>query len=164
MVLDFSWGFPGGSVVKNLPANAEDTRDGDLIPGSGRSPGGGNGYPLQYSCLENPKDRGVWWATVHGLQRIGHDQVPNNNKISSMNYWPKGISKPNLRMHHHVPISVRFETLLIRLIHVNVFCLHKFSIFLNANFLNTMAIQSIMFKLISNALKSSKYFNLIFLL
>ena len=67
MVLDFSWGFPGGSVVKNLPANAEDPRDGDLIPGSGRSPGGGNGYPLQYSCLENPKDRGVWWAAIHGV-------------------------------------------------------------------------------------------------
>ena len=73
MVLDFSWGFPGGSVVKNLPANAEDTGDGDLIPGLGRSLGGGNGYPLQYSCLENPKDRKVWWATVHRLQRVGHD-------------------------------------------------------------------------------------------
>ena len=73
MVLDFSWGFPGGSVVKNLPANAEGTGDGGLIPGLGRSPGGGNGYPFQYSCLENPKDRGVWWATVHGLQRVGHD-------------------------------------------------------------------------------------------
>ena len=153
-------GLPWWPSGKESACNA----DLGLIPGSGRSPGGGNGYPLQYSCLENPKDRGVWRATVHGLQRIGHDQVPNNNKISSMNYWPKGISKPNLRMHHHVPISVRFETLLIRLIHVNVFCLHKFSIFLNANFLNTMAIQSIMFKLISNALKSSKYFNLIFLL
>ena len=91
-------------------------------------------------------------------------RLNNNNKISSMNYWPKGISKPNLRMYHHVPISVRFENLLIMFRHVNVFYLHKFSIFLNANFLNTMPIQSIMFKLISNALKSSKYFNLIFLL
>ena len=44
-------------MVKNLPANAEGTGDGGLIPGSGRSPGGGNGYPFQYSCLENPKDR-----------------------------------------------------------------------------------------------------------
>ena len=75
MVLDFSWGFPGGSVVKNLPANAEDTGDGGLIPGLGRSLGGGNGYPLQYSCLENPKDRKVWWATVHRLQRVGHNLV-----------------------------------------------------------------------------------------
>ena len=50
-------GFPGGSVVKNLPAN---TGDADLIPGSRRSPGEGNGNPLQYSCLGNPMDRGVW--------------------------------------------------------------------------------------------------------
>ena len=57
-------GFPGGAVVKNLAANARDTRDIGLIPGSGRSPGEGNGNPLQYSCLENPTDRGAWWATV----------------------------------------------------------------------------------------------------
>ena len=54
-------------VVKNLPANAEDTRDTGSIPGLGRSPGGGNGNPLQYSCLENPTDRGAWWATVCGV-------------------------------------------------------------------------------------------------
>ena len=46
-----------------------------LIPGSGRSPGEGNGNPLQYSCLENPTDRGAWQATVHGVTRIGHDLV-----------------------------------------------------------------------------------------
>ena len=55
-------GFPGGSAVKNLPANAEDA---DSIPGSGGSPGEGNSSPLQYSCLENPMDRGAWRATVH---------------------------------------------------------------------------------------------------
>ena len=59
--------FPGGEVVKNLPANAGDARDTGLIHVSGRSPGEGNGYPLQYSCLENPMDRGAWWATVHGV-------------------------------------------------------------------------------------------------
>ena len=59
--------FPHGSVVKNLPANAGDAGDVGLIPGSGRSPGGGNGNPLQYSCLENPMDRGAWWATAHGV-------------------------------------------------------------------------------------------------
>ena len=48
-------GLPGGTVVKNLPANARDTGDLGLIPGSGRSPGGGKGNPLQYSCLENPR-------------------------------------------------------------------------------------------------------------
>ena len=52
-------------VVKNLPANAGDVRDTDLIPGSGRSPGEGHGNPLQYSCLENPMDGGAWPATVH---------------------------------------------------------------------------------------------------
>ena len=51
-------------VVKNLPANARDVRDMGLIPGSGRSPGEGNGNPLQYSCLENPMDRGAWQAIV----------------------------------------------------------------------------------------------------
>ena len=54
-------------VVKNLPTNAGDTRDAGLIPWSGRSPGGGNCNPLQYCCLENPKDRGAWPATVHGV-------------------------------------------------------------------------------------------------
>ena len=54
-------------MVKNLPANAGDEGDMSSIPGSGRSPGGGNGYPRQYSCLENPMDREAWWATVHGI-------------------------------------------------------------------------------------------------
>ena len=60
---------PGASqvalVVKNLPANAGDIRDVGSISGSGRSPGGGHGNPLQYSCLENPMDRGAWRAIVH---------------------------------------------------------------------------------------------------
>ena len=58
-----------GAVVKNLPANAEDTRDLGSIPGSGRSPGIGNGYPLQYSCLENFLDREAWQALVHGVAK-----------------------------------------------------------------------------------------------
>ena len=57
-------GFPGGSAVKKQPANAGDTRDVGSIPGLGRSPGGG--HRLQCSCLDNPMDRGAWWATVHG--------------------------------------------------------------------------------------------------
>ena len=62
----FSWGFPGGSEVKVSAWNA-----GDLgsIPGSGRSPGEGNGNPLQYSCLENPMEGGAWWTTVHGVAK-----------------------------------------------------------------------------------------------
>ena len=63
------WGFPGGSVVKNQSANAGDTEDSDLIPGSGSPPGVGNGNPLQYCCLENPMDRGSWWATVRGVTK-----------------------------------------------------------------------------------------------
>ena len=60
-------GFPSGTVVKNPPADAGDARDVGSIPGLGRSPGGGNGNPLQYSCLKNPTDRGAWWTTVHGV-------------------------------------------------------------------------------------------------
>ena len=56
-------------MVKNLPANAENTEEAGLIPGLGRSPGEGNGNPLQYSCLENPMDRGAWRATVHGIAK-----------------------------------------------------------------------------------------------
>ena len=59
-------GFPGGSVVKNLLANAGDV---DSIPDLRRSPGEGNGNPLQYSCLRNPMDRGAWWAVVHGVAK-----------------------------------------------------------------------------------------------
>ena len=58
-------GFPGDTVVKNLPARSGDTKDMGAVPGLGRSPGGGNGNPLQYSCLGNPGDKGAWRATVH---------------------------------------------------------------------------------------------------
>ena len=57
----------GGSDGKESACNAGDTGDEDSIPGSGRSPGGGHGNPLQYSCLENPMDRGAWGSTVHGV-------------------------------------------------------------------------------------------------
>ena len=65
--LKYTYTYPGGSVVKNLPASVGDTGDAGLIPGSGRSPGGGHGNPLQYSCLEDPMD------SVHGSQRVGPD-------------------------------------------------------------------------------------------
>ena len=61
-------GFPGGAVVKNLPTNGEDEGS---IPRSGRSPGGGNGNPLQCSCLGNPMDRGAWRTAVHGAAESG---------------------------------------------------------------------------------------------
>ena len=62
-------GILGDTVVENPPANAEDTRDEGSILESERSPGGGNGNPLQYSCLENSMDRGAWQATVHGVTK-----------------------------------------------------------------------------------------------
>ena len=61
--------FPNGSVGKESAFKAGDTGDAGLIPGSGRSPGEGNGNLLQYSCLKNPKDRGVWQARVHGITK-----------------------------------------------------------------------------------------------
>ena len=71
MYLFFGGGFPGGSDSKDSACNA-----GDLgsIPALGRSPGEGNGYPLQYSCLENPMDRGAWWA----IQSMGSQRVEHN--------------------------------------------------------------------------------------
>ena len=58
-------------MVKNMPVNAGDAKDVGSIPGSGRSPGGGNGNPLQYSCLENSMDRGAGWATFHKVTKNG---------------------------------------------------------------------------------------------
>ena len=78
-------GFPGGSVVKNGPANAVDAGDMALIPGLGRSPGEANGNPLQYSCLGNPMDRGAWWATVHGVARVRHDLATEHTHTYNKN-------------------------------------------------------------------------------
>ena len=82
-------GFPYSSVDKESACNAENL---SLIPGLGRSPGEGTGNPLQYSCLENPMDRGAWQATVHGVTRAGHDlttqpQPPLTLTLLSKFYW-----------------------------------------------------------------------------
>ena len=66
-------GFPGGSVVKTLLANAGNAGDTSWSPGSGKPLAEGNGNPLQYSCLQNLTDRGARWATVHGLQRVRYN-------------------------------------------------------------------------------------------
>ena len=89
VVARISVGFPGSSVVKNLPANAGDAGS---IPGSGRSPGGGNGNPVQYSWLGNPMDRGAWWATVYGVAKS----------------WPRPSPCvcAHVRMHTHTSICV----------------------------------------------------------
>ena len=85
-------------VVKNQPANAGDLRDrGSIvgIPGSGRSPGGGNGNPLQYSCLENPMDRGAWWATVRGVTK-SQTHLNNSARMHTRNitkaYCPQHLT------------------------------------------------------------------------
>ena len=75
--------FQMALVVRNLPANAGDIRDAGLLPGSGRSPGGGHGHPLQYSCLEKPMDRGAWQVTVHG---VAQSQI--QVKLSSFTRMP----------------------------------------------------------------------------
>ena len=82
--------------MKNPPANAGYVGDTGSIPGSGRSPGGGPGNPLQYSCLENPMDRGAWWATVHG--------VPQS--------WtcPKRLS-----MHTHLKLTQLYKSTILQL-------------------------------------------------
>ena len=73
--------FSGGSVVKNPPVSVGDS--GSVL-GLGRSPGKGNGNPLQYSCLGKPMDRGAWWATVHGVTKElnGTKQLNNNNNTA----------------------------------------------------------------------------------
>ena len=76
MVLYSVTGFPGGSDSKESTCNAGDL---GLIPGLGRSPGGGQGNPLQYSCLENFMDRGAWWATVQG----GHKESDMTERLST---------------------------------------------------------------------------------
>ena len=72
-------GFPGGAVVRKPPANAGEAKDAGPNPESGRSAAGGNGNPLQHSCLENPMDRGAWWATLHG----GHKESGMSEQLST---------------------------------------------------------------------------------
>ena len=90
--------FPGGSVVKNLSANEGDVRDSCSIPRSGRSPGEGNGSPLQYSCPANPTDEEAWQVTVHGVTKDLDmtEQLKSNNiheknpeKLNNSQKWPK---------------------------------------------------------------------------
>ena len=71
-------------MVKSLPVNTRNARDVGLIPASGKSPGEGNGNSLQYSCLENPMDRGAWQAMFHGVEkRVGHNLLTKQQKQQS---------------------------------------------------------------------------------
>ena len=81
-------------MVKNLPANAGDERDVGLIPGSGRSPGGGHSNPLQYSCLENPMDRGAWRPTVHSLTESGTPEVTGHARTCAHSVYVSVLSAP----------------------------------------------------------------------
>ena len=78
-VIHLSTSMPGGSVVKRMPANARDSGDMGLIPGSGRSTGEGNSNPLQYSCLENPMDIGAWQAIVHRVAELDMTEHAHKN-------------------------------------------------------------------------------------
>ena len=95
-----SWsdsGFPGGAVVKNPLANAGDTGDMGSVPGSGRSSGGGNGNPLQYSCPGNPMDRGAWQAKVHWVAKSQtqlhdweHTHTHTHTHLANSDLWNMG--------------------------------------------------------------------------
>ena len=81
-------------MVKNPPANVGDIKDAGSIPGLGRSPGGGHGNPLQYSCLENPMDRGAWWVTAHGvtqswipMKQLTHTRQPKDARAACLVKW-----------------------------------------------------------------------------
>ena len=78
------WSFPGGSMVKNQLDNARSCRRRGFNSWLGKIPWGGNGSPLQYSCLENPMDRGAWQATVHRIGKSKHDWVAEHTSMHSM--------------------------------------------------------------------------------
>ena len=102
-------GFPGGSVVKNQPANAGDAS----IPGSGRSPRVGSGNSVQRFCLENSMDRGAWWATVHGVAK-SRTQLSTHTHFRSQylaSSWVSCLDPEVLHSRHHSPCLCSFAAL-----------------------------------------------------
>ena len=104
-------------MVKNPPANAGGTRDSSSIPGSGRCPGEGNNNPLQYSCLENLIDKGVWQAAVHGVTRVRNDLAtkPPPLVFGWMTLNPQPRTLPRFQMlvsnsQQHISMRVSKET------------------------------------------------------
>ena len=105
-------------MIKHPPANAEDAGDVSLTLELGRSPGGRNGHPLQYSCLENLMDRGTWWATVHGVQRVGHAWATEHIKKLSIQVemvrscmitalWPEIFVASNLESQTRLSATIK---------------------------------------------------------
>ena len=107
-------------VVKNPPASGGDIRDTGLIPGWGKSPGGGNGHPLQYSCLENPMDRGAWQTTVHRMAK-GHTRLKWLSMHAPTVTFPKGLSKP---LCLKLPIRPPHHSHIITIITVLILCIY----------------------------------------
>ena len=96
-------GFPDGSAVKEAACDAEDAGKEGLIPGWGRSPGGGNGNLLQYSCLENPMDRGAWWSTVCGVTK-------DSDMTKQLNTYTNALIRINLSLKPAFPKGGTKET------------------------------------------------------
>ena len=92
-------------MIKNWPASAGDEEDTGSVPGSGRSPGGGHGNPLQYSCLENPMDRGAWWATVHGVSKSQTWLNMHAHELRGRFLYSSCLSHPSPRpaLHPFIP-------------------------------------------------------------
>ena len=118
-------GFPGGSVVKNLPANSGDAGNAALNPGSGRSPGGGHGSPPQYSCLENPMDRGAHglqksWTQLKGLSMHAHTEL-RSHMLSGMVKRSKMITTiiTNLKNHKHISVIADSRSVVVAVGAVN---------------------------------------------
>ena len=129
------WGFPHSSVGKESACNVGDP---GLIPGSGRSPGEGNGNPLRYSCLENSMDRGAWRATVHGVTIVGHDlatKPPPQPLFFEMHFFIQVFKgsvtlfifltrKPSLQWYTSLCSWPRILTLISLLLKIQVFSCH----------------------------------------
>ena len=95
-------------VVKNPPANAGNVRDVGSTPGSGRSPVGGHGNPLQYSCLENPIDRGAWWATVHRVAKTW-------TRLKRLSTHPQNRLTASILIQEPMSVALQLNTLISNL-------------------------------------------------
>ena len=115
-------------MVKNSPGKDSSAGDEILIPGSGRSPGEGNGNPLQYSCLENSKDRGAWWATVHGVAKSWTQLSPHTTSMKhrkcSQRIWVQvqatALTRMTLDQSHYFP-DLHFPYPCIKMMIVSLF-------------------------------------------